>query len=141
MTDVHAAAAATTTERPTAAAAASTIAALIGVPAESVQLEGPRVDPITFSVTQLGRDADVLLDSADCARAAHKIRPLSGPQFAAHREPAARRTTTQMIPAPAAAPLRGPPPSPTMRRIVLPGAPSAEPLPSLSTRLSSKLKR
>lgn len=35
MTDVHAAAAAATTERPTAAAAASTIAALIGVPAES----------------------------------------------------------------------------------------------------------
>ena len=35
-----------------------------------------------------------------------------------------------MIPAPAAAPLRGPPPSPTMRRIVLPGAPSAEPLPA-----------
>ena len=37
MTDVHAAAAATTTERPMAAAAASTIAALIGVPAESVR--------------------------------------------------------------------------------------------------------
>ena len=37
MTDVHAAAAAATTERPAAAAAASTIAALIGVPAESVR--------------------------------------------------------------------------------------------------------
>ena len=44
MTDVHAAAAAATTERPTAAAAASTIDALIGVPAESVQLEAQSVD-------------------------------------------------------------------------------------------------
>ena len=66
MTDVHAAAAATTTERPMAAAAASTIAALIGVPAESVQLEAQSVD--ATGVRENGCDTPSLVTAPLCVR-------------------------------------------------------------------------
>ena len=74
MTDVHAAAAATTTERPTAAAAASTIAALIGGHG-------------AFRLLNLHVTRTSFLTVRTAQGAAHKIRPLSGPQFAAHLEP------------------------------------------------------